>query len=207
MPTGEHNTPLHPFIKHRDIDLRFPPVFCVLAALVLIAIQMMALHFLGQPPVSETHSVMLWSGDVKSIENSQQIMDWYTYSHIIHGLLFYLGLWLLFPRLTVWQRFALAVAVEVAWEVFENTPMVIDHYRQQALAQGYVGDSIINSVSDTLAMIVGFVIAWRLPVLAAVAIGIAMELFVGYQIHDNLFLNILGFFWTPDFIAEWQQAK
>jgi hypothetical protein len=182
------------------------PRFCVIAVLWLIAAQAILLHMLGQSWVSETHSVMLWAGDVLSQENSQQLMDWYTFSHVIHGLVFYLILWFFFPRLSVWHRFALAVATEAAWEVFENTPMVIDHYRQQALAQGYFGDSILNSISDTVAMIVGFVIAWRLPVLAAIAIGIIFELWVGYWIHDGLLLNIIGFVWTPDFVANWQQS-
>lgn len=198
--------PEHPFIKHRNIDLRYPPGFCVAVVLVLLAAQAIVLHFFGQPFFSKTHSLMLWTGEVLGPENSQQLTDWYTLSHIIHGFLFYLGLWYFFPRLTVWQRLALAACVEVAWELFENTPMVINHYREQALAQGYFGDSIVNSLSDTLAMILGFVIAWRLPVLATVAIGIFLELWAGYWIHDNLFLNVLGFIWTPDFIANWQQS-
>ncbi len=148
---------------------------------------------------------MLWAGDVLSAENSQQLTDWYTFSHIIHGFLFYWLLFLVFgQRLTFWQRLALASLTEVAWELIENTPMVIDHYRQQALAQGYIGDSIINSLSDTSAMILGFFLAWRLPIFATIAIGIFFELWVGYWIHDNLTLNVLGLFWTPDFIANWQ---
>ncbi len=166
--------------------------------------QGMVLYLFGQPVVSETHSIMFWAGDVLSLENSQQLTDWYTFSHILHGFLFYLGLWYFFPWLTLWQRLLLASCVEVGWEVLENTPMVIDHYREQALAQGYFGDSIINSLSDTLAMIVGFALAWRLPILATVAIGVSLELWTLYSIHDGLSLNVLGFVWTPDFIANWQ---
>lgn len=149
---------------------------------------------------------MLWAGDVLGTENSQQLSDWYTFSHILHGLLFYLGLWYFFPRLTMWQRLALAACIEVGWEVLENTPMVINHYREQALAQGYYGDSIINSLSDTVTMVLGFVVAWRLPILATVALGISLEVWTLYWIHDGLTLNILGFVWTPDFIAKWQNS-
>ena len=109
---------------------------------------------------------MVWAGDVLSAENSQQLSDWYTFSHIIHGFIFYGALSLLFPRLSVFQRLAIAVSVEVAWEITENTPMVIQHYREQALAQGYTGDSVINSISDTVFMILGFLFAWRAPVWA-----------------------------------------
>ena len=196
-----------PFIRHRNIDLRFPPVFCVAAAVLILALQALILHLFGQPLVSATHSVMLLAGDVLSAENSQHVTDWYTFSHIIHGFIFYMALSYFFPRFTVWQRFVLAVGVEAAWEVLENTPMVINHYRQQALAQGYIGDTILNSTSDTVAMIVGFVMAYRLPILVTVAIAIGLEAWTIYWIHDSLALNILGFVWTPEFIAHWQNAR
>jgi hypothetical protein len=131
----------------KQAKITFVPVTLPVA---LLAFQALVLHLMGHPSVSTTHSLMLWAGEVHSRENSQQLTDWYTFSHIIHGFLFYFGLWLLFPRLPVWQRFILAVACESAWEILENTPVVIRHYRQQALAQGYVGDSIINSLSDSL---------------------------------------------------------
>jgi hypothetical protein len=196
---------LNPIIKLRNIDLRFPPGFCVAGILILLALQAAVLHLFGQSLISKTHSLMLWAGDVLSAENSQQLSDWYTPSHIIHGFVFYFALWAIFrQRLTFWQRLAIATSIEVGWEMLENTPMVINHYREQALAQGYFGDSVINSLSDTAAMILGFFLAWRLPILTSVAICIGLELWVGYWIHDNLILNILGFVWTPEFIANWQ---
>jgi hypothetical protein len=196
---------LNPVIKHRNVDLRFPPSFCVVGILVLLALQAVVLYLFGQPLMSKTHSLMLWAGDVLSAENSQQLTDWYTPSHIIHGFVFYFALWAIFrQKLTFWQRLAIATGIEVAWEILENTPMVINHYREQALAQGYFGDSVINSLSDTCAMIAGFLIAWRLPILATVALGIGLELWTLYWIHDSLILNILGFVWTPESIANWQ---
>ena len=146
----------------------------------------------------------LWHSEVLSSGNSQHLTDWYTFSHIIHGLLFYLGLYLAFPRMSVLKRLVIATGIEVAWEIAENTPMVIDFYRQQALAQDYIGDSIINSVFDTLAMIGGFFLAYRLPVRASVAIGIALEAFAGYWIHDGLTLNVMNFIHQFDFISKWQ---
>lgn len=172
--------------------------------LFIFGLQAAVLYTYGQPLVSKTHAVMLWAGDVLSSENSQQLSDWYSFSHIIHGFIFYLGVWYFFPRLSIWQRLAIAVGIEAGWEMLENTPMVIDHYRQQALAQGYTGDSVINSLSDTVMMIVGFLAAWRLPILVTIVLAIGFELFTGYFIHDGLLLNIIGMFWTPDFIANWQ---
>jgi hypothetical protein len=176
------------------------------SAMALVALQALVLRLMGHPSVSTTHSLMVWVGEVHSRENSQQLTDWYTFSHVIHGFLFYVGFRLLFPKIPVWKRFILAVACEAAWEILENTPMVIRHYRQQALAQGYVGDSIINSLSDTCAMMLGFFLAWRMPVWATVAAAFGLEAFTIYSVHDGLTLNILGFFWTPEFIAKWQSG-
>src|SRR3990167_4098548 len=133
----------------------------LLDAGLLIALQALLLFLLGQPSVCECGYVKMWEGVVLSSGNSQHLTDWYTFSHVIHGFLFYLALWFFFPRMPIAARFLLAFGAEAAWEVFENTPVVIEHYRQQALAQGYTGDSIINSVMDTIAMVVGFLMAWR----------------------------------------------
>lgn len=108
------------------------------------------------------------------------------------------------PRLSLTTRLLIATGIEIGWEVLENTPMAIRHYRQQALAVGYAGDSILNSVMDTVMMAIGFVMAARMPVWAVVALGIGFEMFAGVMIRDGLLLNIIGFAWTPEFIARWQ---
>ena len=179
----------------------------VFVAVALLVAQALVLHLFGQPWVSESGHLLLFAGDVHSAENSQQLSDWYTFSHIIHGFLFYFALWLFFPKLSMWQRFALAVGIEVAWEIAENTPTVINHYREQALAQGYTGDSIINSISDTCAMIFGFLLAWRLPILVTIFLGLGFELWVLYWIQDNLTLNVIGLFHQFDFISGWQAGN
>lgn len=179
---------------------------CLIAAGLLIAVQAGILLFLGQPLVCTCGYIKFWEGAVFSIGNSQHLTDWYTFSHLIHGFLFYLAVWAVFPRMPVAQRFAIALGIEVGWEVMENTPWVIDHYREQALAAGYMGDSIINSVSDTLAMILGFVLAWRLPVWVTLAVAAAIEVGVGYAIHDGFILNVLNFIHPFDFIREWQST-
>lgn len=175
-------------------------------ATLLFVLQAGVLVWLGQPLICECGTVKLWHGVVLSGENSQQLADWYTFSHIIHGFLFYAALWFFFPRMSIGMRFALAVGIEAGWEVLENTPMVIEMYREQALAQGYSGDSILNSLSDTVAMMLGFFAARKLALTASILIVIALEAFTLFGIRDGLALNILGFITTPEFISNWQSA-
>ena len=175
-------------------------------AALLVLIQAVVLYAMGQPLMSATHSLMLWAGNVHSVENSQQLTDWYSFSHIIHGILFYALLWLLFPRLTVAARLALAVGIEVSWELIENSPWIIQRYREQALAQGYFGDSVINSVSDTLMTVLGFLIAWRAPVWFCVTLIIALETFTMHEIRDGLALNIIQLLHPVQLISNWQAS-
>lgn len=177
------------------------------AAIAIVVAQVFALSYMGQPLISASGIVKLWHGVVLSAENSQQISDWYTFSHIIHGFLFYLGLWLLFPRTSVAFRFLLAVGIEVSWEVFENTDFIINRYREQALAQGYTGDSIINSVCDTLAMIGGFLLAYRLPAWMTTCALIALEVFTLVMIRDSLALNIIQLIYPVEMVANWQSGR
>lgn len=178
----------------------------VIFAAGLIAVQALVLFFFGQPKICECGYLKLWEGVVLGPGNSQHLSDWYTFSHIIHGFVFFwIARWL-FPRAGAGVWLVVAVGAEAAWEVLENTPMVIEHYRQQALAQGYVGDSIINSVMDTLAMVVGFFIALKSKWWVVAVLAIAMEAFTIYMIRDGLALNVIGLIAPLEFIAEWQSA-
>lgn len=176
-------------------------------AALIIAIQAGALFLFGQPPICTCGYVKFWEGIVLSSGNSQHLTDWYIFSHIIHGFLFYLLLWVIFPKMSAGKRFLIAIGIEVAWEIIENTPMVIQHYREQALAQGYTGDSIINSVFDTLSMVVGFFMAKKWPIWSIVFIAIGLELFTAYMIRDNLMLNILNFIHVFPAISAWQAGS
>jgi len=170
----------------------------------LLAIQAAVLLAMGRPPICTCGTVKFWEGDVLSSEMSQHLFDWYTYSHIVHGLLFYAALRLVFPKLPVLPRLLIAMGIEVGWEIAENTPWVIEAYRKQALAQGYVGDSTINSLFDTFSMMAGFAIARFAPVWTSVVLAIALELYAAYEIHDNLTLNVLNFIHPFDVITQWQ---
>src|SRR3989338_541629 len=169
-----------------------------------LLIQGIVLYFLGQPVICTCGYIKPWEGDVSSSGNSQHVADWYTPSHIIHGFILYFILWILFPRMSFMQRLLIAVGVEAAWEMYENTPWLIEQYRQQALAAGYVGDSILNSLSDTAAMISGFFFASVMPAWLTVLSILGLEAVVGYSIRDNLTLNILNFLHQFKFISDWQ---
>jgi len=159
---------------------------------------------MGQVPICKCGYVKLWHGVVFSSENSQHVSDWYTPSHVIHGLAFYGMLWLVGRQWPLGLRLLLAVAIEAGWEIFENTDLVINRYRDVTISLDYYGDSVLNSVCDILAMVGGFVLASRMPVWVTVALVVALELFVLYFIRDNLTLNIIMLIHPLDAIKVWQ---
>lgn len=170
----------------------------VAAGVVLLA--------MGRVPVCSCGSIKLWHGVVNSSENSQHITDWYTFSHILHGFLFYALLWWLAPSWSVAQRLVAAVAIEAGWEILENSPLIIDRYRTATISLDYYGDSVVNSISDIAAMAAGFGLAALLPVPVTIALGLISEAGMAYVIRDNLALNVLMLVHPIDAVKAWQAA-
>lgn len=175
----------------------------VLAFLVIAAAAAIELS-MGRHPICTCGAIELWVNARDSPKTSQMLADWYSLSHIVHGLLFYALLWLVMRRSPIARRFLAALLIEVSWEVIENTPFVIDRYRETATALGYSGDSVLNSVSDMLMMCIGFFAARRLPVWGSLLLLIALELVPLFVIRDNLTLNIWNLVAPNPAIQAWQ---
>jgi uncharacterized protein DUF2585 len=196
-------TPLRDYNRARRMSDRSRR-FAAIAILLIIAAVAVIEFALGRVPMCTCGYVKVWHGVVQSSENSQHLADWYTPSHVIHGLGFYWLLWLVARRWPLGVRLVAATLVEGAWEVLENTPLIIDRYRAATIAFDYYGDSIVNSISDIGAMLLGFWIASRAPVWASVGVAVAFEVFVAAMIRDNLTLNIIMLLYPIEAIKRWQ---
>jgi hypothetical protein len=170
----------------------------------IIALAALWLWHVGRVPFCECGYVKFWHGDTMSSENSQHLTDWYTPSHIIHGLLFYGLLHLVARRLSLGWRLTVATRVESVWEIVENSEAVIERYRSVTISLDYYGDSVINSVADIVAMIAGFFLARFLPLWASVGLIVLFEALTIWLIRDGLALNVLMLLWPPDAVKAWQ---
>jgi hypothetical protein len=183
---------------------RIPPALVITALVLMTAAWLL---WIGREPICKCGYVKLWHGQVVSSENSQHISDWYTPSHILHGFLFYGLLWLVARRLSFGWRLAIATAVECAWEIIENSDTIIERYRAVTISLDYYGDSVLNTVVDILAMMLGFWLASRLPVWITVALIVLAEAVTMVLIRDGLMLNILMLVYPLDAVANWQAGR
>lgn len=161
---------------------------------------------MGRLPFGPDGRFGWWEGNIWSSEQSQRFADPYVFSHLTHGFLFYGLLWLVARRLPADVRLVGAVLLEAGWEILENSPLIIDRYRAVTISLGYVGDSVLNSMSDLLMAGLGFLLAARLPLRASIAVVLAMEIGTALWVRDNLTLNVIMLTFPIDAIREWQSA-
>jgi len=188
------------FLRRRTVDW----AAAVAIMLAVIAGAAVLERQMGRPVSYTKGPVRFWIADVLSDQNSQQVADPYSFTHVTHGALFYgmtvLALGPARPAL----RAAVAVALESAWEALENTNMVIDRYRAVTVSLGYYGDSVVNSIADVAACLIGFLLAWRLPTRVTIAWVVVVELVLAVWIRDNLTLNIVMLAFPIEAIRQWQ---
>ena len=189
---------------------QLPGRAAIIVTIIIVLGAAAILLAMGRPPICTCGTIKFWHGAVQSSQNSQHITDWYSPSHFTHGLIMYLAAWLMWEK---WgalggkpARWALpiAVALEAAWEIFENTPFIINRYREVTVSWGYAGDSMINSLADIGWMIAGFFFAARAPWQASVGAALIFEAFTAWMIRDNLTLNVVMLIWPLEAVRQWQ---
>lgn len=176
------------------------------AAIALLAATAALLYLMGRPPICTCATIDLWVGEVNSSRTSQMLSDWYSASHIVHGFLFYGALILLLRRWPVERSFLAALVIEASWEIIENTPLIINRYREATAALGYTGDSVLNSMSDIAMMALGFLLARKLPVWASIVVILVLELIPLLLIRDNLTLNVWMLLAPNETLKAWQSG-
>jgi len=193
--------------KTASVPFRITQLSVVSSAILgigLLSLAAIVLRGMGRIWYCACGYIKFWQGENWSPENSQHITDWYTFSHLIHGFIFYWILQKVLPKWSVGSRFVLAVCIEVAWEILENSPLIINRYRATTVSLDYFGDSIINASADIVACMIGFFLARKLPVWLSICLVIAMELVAAYAIRDNLFLNVLMLIYPLQAVKVWQ---
>jgi hypothetical protein len=188
-----------------EIIKRLSIIKYLLATAFVLTITALTEYSFGRTILCKCGYLKLWEGQTMSSDNSQHLIDWYTFSHIIHGFgFFYLSK--LFKKLTIFQVFILALLIESGWEIIENSSFIIDRYRAGTISLNYYGDSIINSLIDILAMTLGFYLARKLPLWIILSLTLITEMTAGYVIRDNLMLNILMLIYPLEVIKNWQMS-
>lgn len=173
----------------------------VLLAMVVV------LRLQGRRWICECGYVLAWTSNTNSADNSQQAFDPYTFTHILHGFAFIAFVHLLAPRISEIWKLVAALSLEAVWEVIENTNFIIERYRSETMALGYIGDTILNSFGDVLACALGAIVARQLGVFKTLVLVVLIEVALLLTVRDNLTLNIVMLFYPIDAIKHWQLGQ
>lgn len=176
----------------------------LLAMLAMLTLTIAVLRFEGRRWIAASGEVLLWVSDTFSSDNSQHILDPYSFSHMQHGLVFFFVLAALFPKSSLAWRFVASASLEAGWEILENSPFVIDRYRSGTAAVGYIGDTIINSMADIVCCSAGFLIAHYLKWKRTLALFCIVEVGMILWIKDSLLINVLMLIYPIPAIRHWQ---
>lgn len=193
-------TPLKPSLLNRTTRQ------CGATGIVILAATSLVLAAMGRHFWCECGGLEPFSWDIWSQHNSQHLIDPYSFTHVLHGILFYALLGWLWKSLSIEYRFSVAILLESSWEILENTPMVIERYRSVTISLDYYGDSIANSIMDVIACAIGFAIACRFRPRVSVAVFVATELILLITIRDCLTLNVVMLLWPLEAIKTWQMG-
>src|SRR5215510_4691848 len=182
---------------------RVPVLQIAVAGLILLLVVVL-LRAEGRMFLCDCGHFAVWTSDTCSSQTSQQLFDPYSFTHVLHGFLFFWLITLLFRRLTSSWQVWLMLSLEGAWEVFENTRFVIDKYRTETAALGYTGDTIVNSLGDLTCALAGFLLARKLGLRWSLIVFVLMEVVLTFAIHDSLLLQILMLVHPVQAIKLWQ---
>ncbi|GAB4428986.1 MAG: DUF2585 family protein [Anaerolineae bacterium] len=185
---------------HTSIKKLWPLV--ALAAMLVATVTILRQQ--GRLWICECGHIYLWVGDIWSSDNSQHLTDPYSFTHLLHGVVFFWALALLLPRVSLLWRFVIAIGLEAAWEVAENTEFIINRYREATASLGYNGDTIVNSLGDIAMCGLGFWLAWKIGWRWSLLLFVVVELVLTFWIRDSLLLSILMLVYPLDAIKTWQ---
>ncbi|MGM0600214.1 MAG: DUF2585 family protein [Candidatus Rifleibacteriota bacterium] len=187
------------FLTDRKTSIR-----AVILIILIIISTIIVLRIMGRSWLAPDGSLQLWYGSANGPQTSQHLLDPYSFTHFLHGFIFYWILIYFKPKLSLAWCLLYAVAFESAWEITENSQAVIDYYRLATFAQGYYGDSIINSLSDIAICLVGFIIARKISIKTSIIIFLAIEIALIFLIRDSLMVNVLMVIYPSAILKNWQ---
>ena len=190
-----------------DFEPKPDPLFKerpLLLCVIIIAVAAFVLLLQGRVWWCQAGDYSPWAWDIWSTHNSQHLVDPYSFTHILHGVLEFWLIGLVFKKVPLAWRLVIAVMIEATWEIAENSNFVIERYRAATISLDYFGDSIINSMSDILCCATGFVIAYKLRFWKSLALFLATETVLIFWIRDSLLINIIMLIHPVEAIKVWQ---